>query len=238
MWLFDSKCKVEDEKLLDGWTDHHSHLLFGVDDGVKTLEESLNILNIMEEAGIKRLWLTPHIMEDVPNRPADLRNVFAQLKEAYKGPVDLMLAAENMLDNQFELNIKSGDLLPIGRKQTHLLVETSYYTPPFNLNKRFESIKANGLFPLLAHPERYRYMEEDDYKRLKDKGISFQLNLPSIVGAYGETVLKKARFLLKKGMYDCCGCDTHSLRGFLYSYHGKIKKSERKLLRELIANEI
>ncbi|MDE7335811.1 MAG: capsular biosynthesis protein, partial [Muribaculaceae bacterium] len=97
---------------LDGLTDWHSHILPGVDDGVETLEESLEILAGYEELGIRQVWLTPHIMEDLPNTPAKLRARFEQLCQAYSGPLKLHLAAENMIDNLFLQRLEADDLLP------------------------------------------------------------------------------------------------------------------------------
>lgn len=105
MWPFSTKKSLGASGILDGFTDWHSHILPGVDDGVETIEESLDILAAYEREGISDLWLTPHVMEDTPNAPADLRKVFEELKNAYHGPVRLHLAAENMLDNLFESRI-------------------------------------------------------------------------------------------------------------------------------------
>ena len=82
-------------------TDCHSHLLPGVDDGVRTAEESLRILEEMERQGIRKLWLTPHIMEDIPNTTDALKTRFRTLCESYRGNIRLELAAEYMLDNLF-----------------------------------------------------------------------------------------------------------------------------------------
>ena len=95
--LFGGKKSLIGSDLLRGGIDNHSHLLYGVDDGVRTLDESLSILSRMEEAGLRRLWLTPHIMEDVPNTTEGLRERFERLKgEEYKGGIELRLAAEYM----------------------------------------------------------------------------------------------------------------------------------------------
>lgn len=80
-------------------TDCHSHLLPGVDDGVRTAEESLRILEEMERQGIRKLWLTPHIMEDIPNTTDTLKTRFRTLCKSYRGNIRLELAAEYMLDN-------------------------------------------------------------------------------------------------------------------------------------------
>ena len=161
--------------------------------------------------GIRKVWLTPHIMEDIPNETADLRARFEALQAAYHGPVELHLAAENMIDNLFEKRLSENDFLPIGPKGDHLLVETSYFTPPYGFHDTLEKVKALGYFPILAHPERYVYMEQKDYDRLKEKKILFQLNVFSLTGYYGKEVRQVAEALLKKGYYDFAGTDIHSI---------------------------
>lgn len=197
---------------LKNFTDHHSHILYGVDDGVKTLEVSLKVLQRYEEIGIAEVWCTPHIMEDVPNTTEALHARFAELKAAYNGPIRLHLAAEYMMDQLFEERLEKNDLLPLGEEGNHLLVETSYFTPPMGLHDILKRIKSLGYFPILAHPERYVYMDKEDYRTLKEKEILFQLNLSSLAGAYGPEAEKKARWLLKKGFYNYAGSDLHSLR--------------------------
>lgn len=209
MWLFNKSKKIGESGLLEGSTDWHSHILPGVDDGIRTEQESLALLEDFERAGIKEVWLTPHIMEDIPNTTSGLKEHFEEFTSRYKGPVRLHLAAENMLDTLFEERLKNNDLLTIGNSGQHLLVETSYVSPPFAMDEMIDAIMKNGYTPILAHPERYRYMEEDDYRQWKERGLLFQLNYMSLAGGYGETARKKAEWLLKQGMIDMTGSDVH-----------------------------
>ena len=125
MFFFNTKKKLIDTGIFKGATDWHSHILPGVDDGIQTMKDSLAVLNYYESIGISDVWLTPHIMEDIPNTTADLRARYSELLDAYKGPVKLHLAAENMIDNLFNERLAAKDFLPIGPNGTHLLVETS-----------------------------------------------------------------------------------------------------------------
>lgn len=210
MWFLNKNKKQHNIKLID-FTDYHSHILPGVDDGVQTMDESLKILRLYEERGVKSVWLTPHIMEDMPNTTAHLRERFAELQAAYTGKVELHLAAENMLDNLFEERLRKNDLLPLGENGDHLLVETSYFSPPMGLRNILLRIKVKGYHPVLAHPERYTYMDKKEYQELKVFGIKFQLNLSSLIGIYGKCAQKKAELLLKNAMYDVAGSDLHTL---------------------------
>ena len=204
MWLFHKTTVLSRSGLLKGMVDCHSHLLPGVDDGVQSMEESLQILREMEQQGIRRVWLTPHIMEDIPNETLALQRKFRELLQQYRGAVELKLAAEYMLDNLFEERLEKEDLLLLEEGKRFLLVETSYFNPPMDLLSVLQRIQKKGYYPLLAHPERYEYMQKEDYNTLKEEHISFQLNLPSLAGMYGKHVQKKAEDLLKAGMYDSC----------------------------------
>ena len=196
--------------LFQGFTDCHCHILPGVDDGVGTMEESLAILSRYEQLGVCEVWLTPHIMEDMPNTTAALRQRFTELTAAYRGPVTLHLSAENMLDSVFNERFQADDLLPWGKEGNRLLVETSYYEAPANFHNMLQSIKSKGFFPILAHPERYRYMTPSDYRLLKEKGIELQLNLFSLFGMYSRRVKNNAEFLLEEGLYDYVATDLHA----------------------------
>jgi len=213
---------------LPGGIDWHCHILPGVDDGFQEARKSLEMLALYEGAGVKEVWLTPHIMEDVPNETTHLRQVFADFQKQYqqdfakRNPADrqmikLHLAAENMLDALFEKRLKAGDLLPLGEDGKHLLVETSIFSAPMNFHGLLERIKNKGYTPVLAHPERYLYMERRDYEKLRLMGVKFQRNVFSIDGQYGDKVRKRCRWLMKQDMYDFVGSDMHRL-GIYWRY--------------------
>lgn len=237
MWLLSNKVKVKDSGLLEGFRECHCHLLPGVDDGVKELHETLKILELWQSLGIKEVWLTPHIMEDISNKTLELKQKCEELKTVAPKGITLRLSAENMMDNLFLQRLELRDLLPIGRDRQHLLVETSYYNPPMDMHRFFERIKESGYIPVLAHPERYQYMDMSTYKMWKEKGVLLQLNVPSLVGAYGPEVQYKAEKLLDKGMYDYCGTDTHSIRFVEYFLNGKISKKTVRKVQEIVAHE-
>ena len=186
--FFSSRTSLHDTGLMKGFTDNHSHILYGVDDGVGTKEEALSILSLMEDEGVKTVWCTPHFMEDVPNKTSDIREKFETLKSEWAGSIELKLASENML------------------------VETSTWAAPMDFWDMIDSILVAGIKPVVAHPERYRYMQMKDYKRLVDMGAELQLNLPSIIGVYGDNVSRKAEAILDKGWYSMVGTDCHRFR--------------------------
>lgn len=202
--------KIEAGELFKGMVDRHCHILPGVDDGFKTMEDSLSVLSRYQSLGVREVWLTPHVMEDVPNTPEKLQARFEELKNAMQEAgisIPVHLAAEHMIDNLFQERLRDGVLLPLGSKQ--LLVETSYFNPPMDFHATLGNIKSKGYFPVLAHPERYQYMDMEQYKLLKGMDVRFQLNLSSLVGLYGREAAKKAEKLLSLGYYDMIGTDLH-----------------------------
>ena len=222
MWPFKKKISLAETGIFEGFTDWHSHILPGVDDGIKTMEEALEVLEEYQRIGFKKIWLTPHIMEDYPNTTEDLKIRFEELKTNWRGNLEIDLASENMLDNLFEERLEKNDFLPIGDSKDHLLVETSYYTPPYAMDDMLEGARKKGYNLILAHPERYRYMEEKEYRSLKEKGVKFQINLLSLVGAYGEPAQKKAEWLFNKKMVDLFGTDIHKLTSMKFHASNRV----------------
>ncbi len=217
--LFSSKRSLLESGILNGSTDRHSHILFGVDDGIKTIEDSLAVLDFEASAGVTSVWCTPHIMEDLPNTTEALRSRFRELCDAYKGPIELHLAAEYMIDTLFEARLKSGDIMTM--EDDMCLMETSTIAPPFDLNGSFSAAMSAGYRPLFAHPERCRFLEVDDCEKLVEKGVFLQLNIASLTGYYGETCRAKAESLLKKGLYHAFGSDCHRPGTIMEQYNRK-----------------
>ena len=227
--LFNRRRSLLESGLLKGAVDQHSHILYGLDDGVKTQEDSLSILRFLEEQGVSEVWFTPHVMEDVPNTTEGIRARFEQLQSVYRGGLRFHLAAEYMIDTLFEERLAARDLLTHGNDT--VLVETSSVAPPINLWEVLETMRKAGYRPLIAHPERYRYMDKADYKRLHDMGCVLQMNLPSIVGFYGESARERALDLLDKGWYAMVGSDCHRYRAIQAQYAARELKKDtlRKL---------
>lgn len=222
--LFNRRRSILESGLLQGAVDQHSHILYGLDDGVKTQEDSLAILRWLEEQGVSEVWFTPHVMEDVPNTTEAIRARFEELKAVYDGGLKLNLAAEYMIDTVFEERLARRDLLEHGSEV--VLVETSAIAPPINLWSVLEQVFKSGYRPLIAHPERYRYMDQGDYRELHNMGCFLQLNLPSIVGFYGESVRQRAQYLLDKGWYRMVGSDCHRFRAIQAQYAAKELKKD------------
>lgn len=116
-----------------------------------------------------------------------------------------------MLDNLFGEQLNKDDLLPIGKDDKHLLVETSYFNPPMGLQNILLRVKAKGYFPIQPHPKRYQYMVESEYHQLKSMNVQFQLNQFSLLGLSGKEVQERARLFKKQDMFDNTGTGIHCL---------------------------
>ncbi len=205
--LFTRKTHLLDTDFFDHFSDMHSHILYGVDDGVKELSESLDILDYYEKLGVKRVILTPHINATC-NDWNLINSHYQSLCNSYSGSIELTLAAEYMIDSGF-MNELSRGLRPI--YDDKVLVESSYLSKSTNFEESLYEVISAGYTPVIAHPERYLFMEYEKYHKLNDCDYMFQLNLPSLAGYYGKRVKERALKLLGDGMYDMIGSDMHNL---------------------------
>ncbi len=193
--------------------DLHSHFIPGIDDGSQSIEESLTLLRGMEALGYEKVITTPHIMADhYRNTPKIIKEGLASLQEAAKAEgiqVEIEAGAEYYLDEGFYDHLHSGEVMSI--KNKYLLFETSYISKPLQIEEMIFEIGAAGYIPLMAHPERYRYVTDPqkEYSRFKALGVLFQVDLNSFVGYYGKSAKQNVDFLSKHGMIDFLGSDTH-----------------------------
>ena len=199
--------------------DCHSHVLPAVDDGSRTLAESLAMLGLLREAGARRVVATPHIFPGrFPNEPEPLRKVHDALcraAEAASVDVTVELGAEHYLDDTLAARVADGAFLAFGPER-YLLFEThTGPTIPVGLFDAIHAMTSRGLTPLLAHVERYRWARGDEgaevLEDLRAAGVRFQVN--RTVGAVnvpgkGPRGRLLAR-LLRHGWVDEVGSDLH-----------------------------
>jgi protein-tyrosine phosphatase len=194
--------------------DMHSHLLPALDDGLKTMDESIDFIRQLQNLGYQKLICTPHIISDLhPNSPHTILPRLEEVRKALKEqnvPVQIDAAAEYMVDIDFENSIRKGErLLTIGKK--YILIEMSYIAPSPNIEQVIFELNMKGLKPIIAHPERYLYYhnEFEKYQRLIDLGAVLQINLLSLSGYYGKGVKVTAERLIKQKMIQFAGTDMH-----------------------------
>lgn len=190
--------------------DVHNHLLPAIDDGAADAAQSLELIKAMAGLGFMKFYCTPHIFtEYYPNTPETIYPALTAVKTLLirEGlDVEVYAAAEYLLDDTFKVS-KALLCLP-GR---HILVEMSYYAEMPRIEQLIFELQLMGFIVVLAHPERYAFYHKraDRYRRLKDIGVLFQLNLLSLSGYYGNAVKKCAGHLLKSKMYELAGTDLH-----------------------------
>lgn len=236
--LFKSKPVLKD-LIPDNYIDIHSHLLPGIDDGAKTFEDSLRLIQALQKIGITQIITTPHIIQHVWENTHEkiTSNKETTVLELRKNNINIpfQAAAEYMMDDQFVKLFQSNQLLTL--KDNYVLVEMSYINPPIQLYSILFDLQLAGYIPVLAHPERYLFYHKkfNEYEKLKEAGCLFQLNLLAVVGYYGDNITKIAEKLLQKGMYDYVGSDVHH-DNHIAAFNQKIKLKDSSPLKEVIEN--
>ncbi|VAW27745.1 Capsular polysaccharide synthesis enzyme Cap8C; Manganese-dependent protein-tyrosine phosphatase [hydrothermal vent metagenome] len=197
-------------------TDIHSHLLPGLDDGVKTIEESIEVIEHLSSLGFKKLITTPHIMSDYyKNTPEIIKAKLLEVTQAVLNaniPIEIEAAAEYYLDENFYKLVTEGkELLTFGNN--YVLFETSFTVEPLILKDVIFKLNSAGYTPVYAHPERYFYLQEKKelLNDLIDQGLLFQLNALSLVGYYSKQVQKMAEELINRNSIAFIGSDTHNM---------------------------
>lgn len=238
--LFFTKPKVRLADLIPhDYVDIHSHLLPGIDDGAKDPDNSLQLINNLKNYGFSQFITTPHILTGVWNNKREgiqqtERSTLSFLNS--KGvTTPFKAAAEYLMDDSFMKLYKEDKLLTL--KDEYVLVEMSYLNPPLQLYDIIFELQIAGYKPVLAHPERYLFYHQkfEEYYRLKKAGCSFQINLLSVTGYYGEPVLKAAQRLLDSNLIDFTGSDAHHER-HTESFKNPVKLKKTDALQEALKN--
>lgn len=198
--------------------DMHNHLLFGIDDGAETIHHSLNMARNYADLGFKKITCTPHIIEGYyPNSIHTIEPVAKQLQQHLienELDIEIDFAAEYYLDESFWNKIKNNEQLLCIDSKKHVLVETAFMNKPSNFATVFFDLSAKGYIPILAHPERYIYLQQDfeQAEAIFESGIKFQINMLSILGHYAPGAKKLAEWLIEKGYYHFIASDAHHVK--------------------------
>lgn len=196
-------------------TDMHSHLIPGIDDGSKSLEDTMVLLRKFKELGYQKVITTPHVMSDFyKNTPEIILGGLQRIKEEIQKEglsIEIEAAAEYYLDFHFDDLIKQKKLLTFG--QNHVLFELSFNDEPPRVKETIFNLITEGYKPILAHVERYPFYI-NQWKQIEDyrhRGVLLQLNINSLSGHYGQPVKKMAEQLIDKGWIDVIGSDCHHM---------------------------
>lgn len=211
--LFNTSPKLPPLDLSIIGTDVHSHLIPAIDDGSKSLEDSIEMLKKFTSLGFKKVITTPHVMSDFyRNSPETILGGLEDVKaELVNQGIEIQMeaAAEYYLDFHLSDLIKEKKVLTFG--DNYVLFELSFSQEQPNVNEIVFELITEGYKPVLAHVERYPFYN-NDWKRIeeyRDRGVLLQLNLLSLTGHYGPQVKRMAEQLIDRDLIDLIGSDCH-----------------------------
>tara|TARA_B100002052_G_C15886335_1_gene601711 strand:- start:7692 stop:8420 length:729 start_codon:yes stop_codon:yes gene_type:complete len=236
--IFKSKPTLK-ELIPAGFVDIHSHILPGIDDGAKNIEESILLISQMKKLGFIKIIGTPHSYPSVyDNTKKSITDSYNKLKDKIPKGIKIGYASEYMADISIQDKIKNNSILTI--KDKLILIETGFNSMPNNLFEMIFEIRLSGYVPVIAHPERYIYLHEN-YRiaeKLKIAGCLFQINLLSSTGYYGNRISKFCDKLLVENMVDYVGSDIHNLK-HIQEFESKVKLNNiKKFVKAIEANQI
>lgn len=201
--------------------DLHSHLIPGIDDGAKTMEDSISLIRGLRDLGLKKIITSPHIMSGGYNNTPEIilagRDKVRAVIKANNIDVEFDAWAEYYLDETIMPKIEQRSLLTMG--DNYVLVELSYLIKSHSAASYFYAMITNGYKVVLAHPERYPYYHGnnlEEYEILKDHGVYFQLNIASLTGTYGQAARSTAEAMIDRNMIDFLATDLHNDRHLSY----------------------
>lgn len=214
--------------------DIHSHIISNIDDGCKSIDDSLKTIKQLKELGFSKIVLTPHYMKG-SNYQAnnDIKiTKYNKLKEIVKKEnidIDLYLGNEIYINNDISNLIINKEIYPLNDTK-YLLIELPLFNEINGVEDYLYELKLNGYIPIIAHPERYLYFQKN-YKKiveLYESGVLYQSNYGSILGLYGKEAKKLLKYALKKDMISFLATDIHSPNSSLIKDFKKaIKKIKR-----------
>lgn len=214
--LFKRKESLDPFDLSNIGVDMHSHLIPGIDDGAKTLEQSLVMLAKFESLGYRKVITTPHVMGDVyRNSPEIILSGLQVVKEKAKEiglRIEMEAAAEYYFDDALVEKLKKNEkLLTFG--SNCVLFEYSFHAKPDRTEELLFELKSKGYQPVLAHFERYLYFlkSPEIANELREQGVWIQVNLNSLNGHYGPEIKKQAELLVDNKWLDLVGSDCHRI---------------------------
>jgi protein-tyrosine phosphatase len=213
--------------------DIHTHIIPNVDDGSKSLEISRELLNLELKNNVKNVFLTPHQNEKTLNKTL-IMNKYLELKNNVKDiDINLYLGSEIYYYDNLSEDLKNNKIITMNNTK-YLLIEFSTRYNVGVIDKLYD-LKVLGYIPIVAHLERYPYLEPKDYDKIHNMGCMIQVNTKS----FNEKIYKKTiKYLLKKNLIDFIGTDCHDLEKRNVEYDlDKIFKKHPQFLKKLEENE-
>ena len=171
--------------------DLHSHILPGIDDGARSLDEALELARQAAADGVTTIAATPHVRSDYPTTAEQMESGVVALRGelARAGiPVDVVHGGELALERLGELTDDDVRRFSFGQSGRYVLLECPYFGSPLELVPAIKALLAGGLTPLLAHPERNPDVIErpERVAALVELGVLVQITAGSVVGDFGR----------------------------------------------------
>ena len=199
--------------------DLHCHILPGVDDGARTIEDSVAMARMAADAGTKTICATPHMLHPQYHVPGDVAKAkLAEVRAAVaaaKIPIEIVLAGEIHWSTEIQPRLATGELLPYCRDRTYILFELPMSHVPHATREVMWQFQLAGIFPVLAHPERNADFERnpDLIHEYRNAGVPCQITAMSLTGDFGRRAKKISQRWLAEGAIDLVASDGHSARG-------------------------
>lgn len=217
-------------------TDLHSHIIYGVDDGSSSLEESIEILKKLKQVGFDNVIMTPHYIDGSNYSSENIEKlekleILRQEVKKHNIDINLYLGNEVFINDHIADGIKNGSIYPLNNTE-YVLFELPFHNRIISLYDIVFEMKVQGYIPVLAHPERYVYFQDnyDLVDELREEGLLFQCNFASILGYYGKGSQKLLKYMLKKGYVDFFGTDIHHAnKSYTTDNFAKIEKVLNKI---------
>ncbi len=210
--------------------DFHSHILPQIDDGSKSLEETIRILEEARDVGFEKIISTSHYMEKYYEVDEEQR--LQLIKQIDFQDIELYLGSEIYVTNEIVQLLKDKKASTINNSR-YVLYELPMHSKNMNDKEIIYRLVENGYIPIIAHPERYSYVQEDPkyVEELAEMGALFQANYGSIIGMYGDKAKKTVKKLLKQDLIHFLGSDVHRPEQ-IYPKIPKILKKLSKIVSE------
>lgn len=201
------------------WVDLHTHILPGVDDGSKTLEESLSMARFASASGVTHIVATPHFSDLFPYDPEKKSSALNQLRQAVKEAgieIEILDGWEVSFTDIHVKRIRAGESFFISEKSRYTLIELPNGVNKTAVTEGFFSLMVDGVKIVLAHPERNNLIQQDIniISELCLRGVKMQIDSESIMGMHGQSAKKSAMKLLEREEVHSLSSDAHSLRGY------------------------
>ena len=226
-------------------TDVHSHILFGIDDGSRTISESIELLKKLKSVGFNNVILTPHFILDSTynsNYEANIK-IYNELKERLLNEnidINIYLGNEIFIDKNVPTLLEKNIITSLNGTK-YVLVEFPMHNKLLNIEDILYEIRSKGYEVVIAHPERYDAFKEDYsiVDTLREDGFLFQSNYSSILGYYGKDSIKLLKYMLKRHYIDFLGTDIHRIeKTYVIDNFKKIEKHIIKITGSEYYNKI